>query len=70
MSFGVERQLLAIQVDGLHAAPEAVGDRQAAPVASRGMLAHMTPEVNAVVQVKGAQSSRRCARGGMHSVQH
>lgn len=69
-SFGVERQLLAIQRDGFQAATEPVGDGQVAPVASRGVLAYVTAKVNAVVKVEGAQSSWRCARGGVHPVQH
>lgn len=69
-SFGIEWQLLAVQADGLHAAAEPVGDGQAAAVASRGQLAHVTAEVNAVVEVEGPQGARRRARGGVHPVQY
>lgn len=66
----VQRQLLAIQGDGLHAATQPVGDRQAASVARGGVLAYVTAKVNAVVKIEGPQSARGCARGRMHPVQH
>lgn len=61
MSFSVERQLLAIQGNGLHAAAEPVGDRQAASVTSGGVLAYVTTKVNTVVKVEGTQSAWCCA---------
>lgn len=70
VGFGVERQLLAIQGDGLNAAAEPVGDGQAAPVAGHGVLAYMATEVNAVVKVKGSQGARCSAWGGVHPIQH
>lgn len=68
--FGVKRQLLAVQRYGLHAAAEAVGNGQAASVSSGGVLAYVTAEVDAVVEVERAEGPRRCARGGVHPVQH
>ena len=70
VSFGVQRQLLAIQGDGLHAAAETVGDGQAASVAARGVLAYVATKVNAVVKVKGSQGARCSAWGGVHPIQH
>lgn len=67
---GVERELLAVQHDGFHAAAQAAGDWQAAAVAGRGVLAHVAAKVNAVVQVERAQGARGRARGGVHAVQH
>ncbi|KAF3852447.1 hypothetical protein F7725_005802 [Dissostichus mawsoni] len=58
LSLGVQRQLLAVQADGLHAAAQPVGDGQAATVASRGQLAYMPAEINAVVE--GEKAGDRC----------
>lgn len=70
VSLGVQRQLLAVEDDGLHAAAEAIGDGQAASVASRGVLAYVATEVNAVVEVEGSQGARGGAWGAVHPVQH
>lgn len=61
---------MTIQTDGLHAAAQPVGDRQASAKTWGGVLAEVSTEVNVVIEVKSAQSAWSCAGGGVHLVQH
>lgn len=67
---GVERQLLAVQRHGLHAATEPVSDGQTASEAWGAVLANVTAKVNGVVEVECAQRAWSGAGGGVHPVQH
>ena len=72
VALGPERELLAIQDQGLHATPEAGADGGAAPLPGAvpdGVVAGVAPEKDHVVQVEGAEAARGGARGGVELVQ-
>lgn len=65
----VQRQLLPVQINRIHAAPEATGHLGASPMLCP-LLAEVATKKDVVVQVEGFQSPRGCARSGVDFIQN
>lgn len=65
----VQRELLPVQINGVHATPETIPNLGASSV-PRALLADVAAEKHVVIQVEGFQSPRGCARGSVDLVEN